>query len=135
MKYFSVYSIFPTILHTRFFPTLPQHPNPSQIRRLDPPKSKTKPSRRIAFNALFELVTDCPINLNELTDLITETHLALIDQMSKEIEWNYFPAEDERSSVGYTGLRNLGSTCYMNSLLQQLVTFLEISLIFVVYDA
>ena len=35
-------------------------------------------------------------------------------------EWSYYPQERERSHLGYCGLTNLGATCYMNSLLQQL---------------
>jgi len=35
-------------------------------------------------------------------------------------EWDYSPDDDERSAVGYVGLKNLGCTCYMNSLTQQL---------------
>jgi hypothetical protein len=35
------------------------------------------------------------------------------------LEWNHSPAAGERSPTGYVGLKNLGCTCYMNSLLQQ----------------
>lgn len=34
--------------------------------------------------------------------------------------WSYSPAVWEKSSTGYVGLKNLGATCYMNSLMQQL---------------
>ena len=33
--------------------------------------------------------------------------------------WGFNPEKVIRSPVGYVGLRNLGATCYMNSLLQQ----------------
>lgn len=36
------------------------------------------------------------------------------------IPYNYVPRQSTRSPSGYAGLQNLGATCYMNSVLQQL---------------
>ena len=35
-------------------------------------------------------------------------------------QWHFMPAAQEKARVGYVGLKNLGATCYLNSLLQQL---------------
>ncbi|KAN0015309.1 hypothetical protein ACTFIU_008036 [Dictyostelium citrinum] len=81
-----------------------------------PPKCKTKESRDICFAVLLELAKGCEPNLREITTLLMEHH----KPEEKRSLWSYFPAGNEKSTTGYVGLKNLGATCYINSLMQQL---------------
>lgn len=38
----------------------------------------------------------------------------------ERVSWSYAPRQTDKAECGYVGLQNLGATCYMNSLLQQL---------------
>jgi ubiquitin carboxyl-terminal hydrolase 34 len=71
------------------------------------------------FSQNFQLLLD----LSTSTEAFREIMRLLISQMDGVdlgADWAYFPAEKERSPLGYVGLQNQGATCYMNSLLQQL---------------
>lgn len=80
-----------------------------------PPKCKTQVSRETAFRLLIELA-DEPNNFLELSKFL----LSQIDRLDTLYEWSYNPIEFQKSPTGFVGLLNLGATCYMNSLLQQL---------------
>lgn len=91
--------------------------SPENNGLLAPPVCKTPTSRQAAFNLLKELSDGCPENYTLLIDRV----IALHQSRSHSIDsWNYQPSGFEKSSSGYVGLRNLGATCYMNSLMQQL---------------
>ncbi|KAL6057498.1 USP domain-containing protein [Balamuthia mandrillaris] len=80
-----------------------------------PPKCKTSESRLAAFKLLTELAKDCPTNFAALVALLKTQH----HSGDKRSMWKYLPSAFEKAECGYVGLKNLGATCYMNSLLQQ----------------
>lgn len=89
---------------------------------LAPPKCKTKASRTAAFALLVELLKGSPENHMLVLGLVRKFHLNEAKEgeiVPLGLEWNHSPAAGERSPTGYVGLKNLGCTCYMNSLLQQ----------------
>ena len=81
-----------------------------------PPKCKNKLSRKVAYDLLLELSKDNIITWNSLVSGLSKHH----SQCSVPNLWNYYPKNLVKSSSGYVGLQNLGATCYMNSLMQQL---------------
>ncbi|PRP88236.1 ubiquitin domain-containing protein [Planoprotostelium fungivorum] len=83
---------------------------------LAPPKCKTATSRRAAYDLLVEITKGSVSIFEHLCDLLYPFH----QQVDKWNNWGYIPAAHEKSESGYVGLRNLGATCYMNSLMQQL---------------
>lgn len=81
-----------------------------------PPMCKFPSTREKAFNLLSQIVSDCPQNLHQLSSNILKIH----EQAEFQNQWEYLPEREEISATGFVGLRNLGATCYMNSLFQQL---------------
>jgi uncharacterized UBP type Zn finger protein len=64
---------------------------------------------------LVALGDDCEPNLRETLELM----MVQYGGISRIITWDYNPEKHVRSPTGLVGLRNMGSTCYMNSLMQQ----------------
>ena len=97
-----------------------------------PPKCKSPKARKTCFRLLTELCRDAPENFEELTEQLLKHHsngtFYIFSEFSykktflevKRSSWNYLPNSNTKSSTGYVGLSNLGATCYMNSLMQQL---------------
>ena len=98
--------------------------NPQQILLqsgaglIPPPKCKTEKACRGAFELLKLLSDGDESVLHKQLILINNNHLDKDE--CKYVDWNYSPVAEQRSKVGFVGIKNLGCICYMNSLLQQL---------------
>jgi len=91
------------------------------------PKCKSKESRNIAF----QLLQSMSAGLNEITirtvNYLKKLVLNNFWRTHNNSDWYIVPITSERSKVGYAGLENLGCTCYMNSLFQQLYMISDFS--------
>jgi len=83
--------------------------------KIHKPKCNTTLSRAAAFALLVEFCRDCLKNLYQITNLLIKQRID-VEPMEG---WEYNPKKHVKSACGYVGLQNQGSTCYMNSLLQQ----------------
>ncbi|ETO14021.1 Ubiquitin carboxyl-terminal hydrolase family protein [Reticulomyxa filosa] len=79
------------------------------------PKCKTTICRKLGFRLLVQFCMESPKNFERLHQLINDLH----EKVQVPAEYDFSPERSTRSTRGYVGLQNLGSTCYMNSLLQQ----------------
>eukprot|EP01080_Neovahlkampfia_damariscottae_P001684 gene1684-453_t len=103
----------------QIYNSLFQIPNENSLKNLKvlPPKCKSKKSRKATFQLIVELINkekeedEYKILLTLLKELINE---------SKKTYW-FFTSSGEGilTKKNFIGLKNAGSTCYMNSLLQQ----------------
>eukprot|EP01129_Flabellula_baltica_P011122 TRINITY_DN4802_c0_g1_i1.p1 TRINITY_DN4802_c0_g1~~TRINITY_DN4802_c0_g1_i1.p1 ORF type:complete len:2081 (-),score=416.76 TRINITY_DN4802_c0_g1_i1:9-6251(-) len=78
-----------------------------------PPKCKTQVSRKAGLELLDVLSNEQTILVNLCKKLLQEH-----DYLGYDVPGNYYPKLYEKS-IEHVGLKNLGTTCYMNSLLQQ----------------
>jgi ubiquitin carboxyl-terminal hydrolase 9/24 len=87
--------------------------------KIPPPKCKSPESRRAAFQLLQVFIS----GMNEITkqtiDYLSSPLLKNFWRGPNSLDWFIVPLTAERAKTGYVGLKNLGCTCYMNSLLQQ----------------
>lgn len=79
-----------------------------------PPKFKHPQTRKTAFDVMLVLCIDNSEIADKLLDKLYIHHSTHKNAGSFDIE------NKSRATSGYVGLRNFGSTCYMNSLLQQI---------------
>lgn len=105
-------SLIDEVFHRNLFDI----PTVNDESKIPPPRCKTPQSRSSALQLLLELVNNCP----ELMNRLCLKTLELYESQSFSSHWDYLPAATEKSSCSLTGLCNLGATCYMNSLMQQL---------------
>ena len=94
-----------------------------------PPKCKTSTSREAAFDLLAALCVGCEANFELVIGMLGAQdnrksqgggEIANIHAPRTVVEdFIHNPAARDKSSSGFVGLKNLGATCYMNSLMQQ----------------
>lgn len=104
------------LLNEIFHRSLFDIPTINEEGKVPPPRCKTSPSRSVALRLLLDLASDSA----ELMNSLCLKTLELYETQSFSSHWDYLPSVSEKSTVGMTGLCNLGATCYMNSLVQQL---------------
>ena len=98
-------------------------PNLADARALGPkapPKCKTVETRVCALALLAEMAESQLYGDAERAELIDLLIYHQTDRVVPRTLWNYMPSTMERARTGYVGLKNLGATCYMNALMQQL---------------
>jgi len=86
-----------------------------------PPKCKSSDSRKAAFGLLNMLISEemAHPKIIEIIDKMKNLLGCAYWRTSFMSDWNISSIYMEKSITGYVGLKNLGCTCYMNSLLQQ----------------
>lgn len=88
----------------------------AEDKSLSLPVCKKDPTRRAAFALLLEACNDNGAAFGQLIRSLIMFHQ---QDAHAQRPWNYSPALMERAPSGYVGLKNLGATCYMNSITQQ----------------
>lgn len=73
-------------------------------------------ARSAAFSLLIRIVGDEVESFAQMARSIVAAHSC----WSGATGWNFELSVGSRSTVGYVGLKNLGATCYMNSIMQNL---------------
>lgn len=105
-------------LHNYLF-YIPSDDTHSIQSSLSLPKCKKKLTRKKTFALLVTLCSECDENFFALLPLLARNHSQLYsNDLSGGLQANYLNV-DTRNFTGFVGLKNLGCTCYINSLLQQ----------------
>lgn len=91
------------------------------------PKFKHKRTRLHAFNFMRVLCNNDQYNLQTLLHHLTVNHQSLPNfTVEGSVSTAPMVNSELKNATGYVGLKNLGCTCYMNSLLQQFYMILPL---------
>lgn len=83
------------------------------------PKCKSSGSRQSAYKLLSAISYNQPEILKKIISHLKDSHVLGYWKTKKFLDWKISLQNDEKSQSGFVGLKNLGCTCYMNSLIQQ----------------
>lgn len=75
-------------------------------------------SRQVAYH-LFLFVVENFLSTDEFDGIVSHYWTNLVMKMEKPQGKKYDPSSSMRAENGFAGLKNLGATCYMNSMIQQ----------------
>ena len=84
------------------------------------PKCKHPETRSHGFDLVVKACEQDSSLVSMLVQTLDPLHEDPSWRSSKKSGWGHSPVTKEKSSTGFVGLKNLGCTCYMNSILQQL---------------
>lgn len=84
------------------------------------PACRSPASREAAERLLLSLCTDSVLNLSLTSKLIQQVHGCTSGVNSVSPSFSFSADTGRRAEVGFVGLKNLGATCYMNAVMQNL---------------
>ena len=91
----------------------------TKSKTVESSKCNSKVIQNAAFNLLSTLCYNCPSNISTVINYLTPIHVNASWRTNSSSDWSITPEIEDKSITGYVGIKNLGSICYMNSLLQQ----------------
>ena len=113
---------FIQVIVDKFLLRKPERINSSQIQvNLDEEaRFKLTINENLAYLHIYNLLSNL-VNDEETLNRLFSTRFGSITQYTSNLQNKkfYTPSQEKKGLNGYVGIKNLGATCYMNSILQQ----------------